>query len=366
MRFKLLLLVFFLLFAGFAFSATYNVSITGSDSNPGSEAQPFRTIQKCTGMVSPGDSCIVSAGGYNENVNLSRGGSAGSPVTFKANGAVVTSQINISAPYVIVDGFDITGTSEAVAWRGMISVGTGAHYCQILNNTLHDVPFDSASGIEFNKGGNLPSQSAGHCIVKGNIIKDIGYVSLFLFGDSHLIENNTFDGANGGGFDVIQPFGAHHIFRGNYFTNMWENGHHTDIIQTFGNNGDSAYDIIFENNTITNSEAQLCNLSQDGIADIRDWTFRNNLLVNVAYSCNVYIPNVSFYNNTFINTRIDTIFLNINQNDARNAGAASNARVFNNLFVDSGMHANNSLYSVGAGVLSTFQANNNYIAGSPP
>jgi hypothetical protein len=44
--------------------ATYHVSPTGSDSNPGSEARPFRTIQKAADSVKPGDTVLVDDGVY--------------------------------------------------------------------------------------------------------------------------------------------------------------------------------------------------------------------------------------------------------------------------------------------------------------
>src|SRR5262249_31357167 len=43
---------------------TYYVSPTGSDSNPGSEAAPFKTIQKAADIVNPGDAVIVEDGVY--------------------------------------------------------------------------------------------------------------------------------------------------------------------------------------------------------------------------------------------------------------------------------------------------------------
>ncbi|HEV2664237.1 MAG TPA: hypothetical protein VG324_04965, partial [Blastocatellia bacterium] len=37
----------------------YHVSPTGSDSDPGSEARPFRTIQRAADSIKPGDTVIV-------------------------------------------------------------------------------------------------------------------------------------------------------------------------------------------------------------------------------------------------------------------------------------------------------------------
>jgi hypothetical protein len=47
-----------------AAAATYYVATTGNDANPGTEAAPFRTMQKAANMVGPGDTVLVRAGTY--------------------------------------------------------------------------------------------------------------------------------------------------------------------------------------------------------------------------------------------------------------------------------------------------------------
>src|SRR5215510_15234163 len=73
--------------------ATFYVSPTGSDSNPGTQDQPFRTIQKAADVVNPGYTVIVEDGVYTSSgpnqcsktvVCLTRGGGAGQLVTFKS------------------------------------------------------------------------------------------------------------------------------------------------------------------------------------------------------------------------------------------------------------------------------------------
>src|SRR5206468_10841965 len=65
------------------------VSPTGNDANAGTQLQPFRTIQHAADIVSAGDVVTVADGVYTGTcgtaiVCLSRGGSAGNPVTFRA------------------------------------------------------------------------------------------------------------------------------------------------------------------------------------------------------------------------------------------------------------------------------------------
>ncbi len=69
----------------------FHVALSGSDSNPGTSSQPFRTIQKCADIAYPGDTCIVHAGTYRETVTPARSGYLGAPIIFKgAPGEMVT------------------------------------------------------------------------------------------------------------------------------------------------------------------------------------------------------------------------------------------------------------------------------------
>lgn len=61
-----------------------HVAVTGSDTNPGTRAQPFRTIQKAADTAMPGDTITVHAGLYRERVNPPRGGSPDRRIVYRA------------------------------------------------------------------------------------------------------------------------------------------------------------------------------------------------------------------------------------------------------------------------------------------
>ena len=63
---------------------TYYVSPSGSDSSPGTQAQPFATVQNGVNQLLAGDTLILRAGNYHELVTMPRSGSAGSPITLTA------------------------------------------------------------------------------------------------------------------------------------------------------------------------------------------------------------------------------------------------------------------------------------------
>lgn len=65
-------------------AATYYVATTGSDSAPGTESQPWRTVQKAANTLAPGDTALVRGGVYSEAVTVNVSGAPGQPVTLAA------------------------------------------------------------------------------------------------------------------------------------------------------------------------------------------------------------------------------------------------------------------------------------------
>ena len=93
---------------------TYYVSTTGNDSNAGTQSQPWKTIQKAANTALAGNTIIVLAGNYStERVQVTRSGTAGSSITYQANGTVTMRGFTVIASYITIDGFDITNTANA-------------------------------------------------------------------------------------------------------------------------------------------------------------------------------------------------------------------------------------------------------------
>lgn len=63
---------------------TFFVSPTGSDSNPGTEAQPWRTIQHAAETLQAGETVLIRAGEYAEWVRPQHSGNEGKPITYAA------------------------------------------------------------------------------------------------------------------------------------------------------------------------------------------------------------------------------------------------------------------------------------------
>ena len=63
-------------------AAEYAVATTGSDSNPGTLAAPWATVQRAETMMQAGDICTIRGGTYREQVTPTNSGTATAPITF--------------------------------------------------------------------------------------------------------------------------------------------------------------------------------------------------------------------------------------------------------------------------------------------
>ena len=112
---------------GSTYASTYYVAKTGNDSNPGSEAQPWLSIQQAANTLVAGDTVYIKAGTYNERVVPQNSGSAGSCITYTAYpGETVTIDGNgVSVPedeglfyihgksYIKVSGLRVVNSAQA-------------------------------------------------------------------------------------------------------------------------------------------------------------------------------------------------------------------------------------------------------------
>lgn len=83
----------------------WHVDPTGDDGGAGTAAEPFATVGHGLGAAQPGDTVLVHAGVYHEEIDVPRGGNPGAPVTLAAAG---------DGP-AILDGAD-PGLKDPAAW----------------------------------------------------------------------------------------------------------------------------------------------------------------------------------------------------------------------------------------------------------
>jgi parallel beta-helix repeat protein len=61
---------------------TFYVSPSGNDLNPGTTAQPWKTLQHAADLVNAGDTIIILSGNYTKGLKLTRSGEAGNTIKF--------------------------------------------------------------------------------------------------------------------------------------------------------------------------------------------------------------------------------------------------------------------------------------------
>jgi hypothetical protein len=163
---------------------TYYVGPNGSDLNSGSQSSPFATIKHADNIVMPGDTVIVLDGTYKGDITLSRSGTSGNPITYKAqnqwkaqlvgtgtgDGSTV---IGLTGAYIIIQDFDVTGSDA----NGIILASSGktASYNQANSNYVHDMvtPCDSNSGTAISTGGGDDYSGISHNDIIGNMVANI-------------------------------------------------------------------------------------------------------------------------------------------------------------------------------------------------
>ncbi|MEM4364120.1 MAG: LamG-like jellyroll fold domain-containing protein, partial [Candidatus Diapherotrites archaeon] len=152
-------------------------------------------------------------------------------------------------------------------------------------------------------------------------------------------ENNELKNLNGE--DAIRFFGHDNVFRRNYIHDdkkIRGNGNHPDFVQTFGDNGGESYNMLFEENWIENLSSQVGQLNSGGGGrpldpDFYNYTFKNNVFVNIPGNFNIGVPGVKLINNTFYRTA------GIIYGGSLSRGSAENGVVLNTAFVECGPYS---------------------------
>jgi serralysin len=326
------------------------VAINGSDSNPGSKAKPWKTIQKAADSMNPGDQVIIKEGTYEETVKTQKEGQEGKRITFKASGVVKIKGFRVDHPYITVDGFTVVPRNSIIFTKSNV---------EILNNHCID------SFIRMTWDSN-----ATNCLIKGNHVESTypwgnDWPAIEVWGYNNVAEYNEVGPSTD--TDAFRLFGHDNVIRFNYIHNISHSPGskaHTDIFQNFGvQKFDVSYNIVFENNLIMNNDAQLFMTENDGLTTLHDFDIRNNIIVNNALQGNVGIPNLRFYNNTCINVDPSNGFaLFIDQ--VPNIKDCTGCQVMNNIFIDCGGEKNTSM--IGAyyikGDVKDYKCDYNFVA----
>ncbi len=134
-----------------AAGAAYYVSTSGSDTNPGTLSQPFKTVQKAAGTAVAGDTVYVRAGTYAERVTFSKSGTAAAPIIIRGYDAerpLITLGFTVSGSYVTVQQFEVT------PGNGSTGVSISGSQSTVRDVYVHDLTLGS-TGMSCGGSGSL-------------------------------------------------------------------------------------------------------------------------------------------------------------------------------------------------------------------
>ncbi|MGV8083352.1 MAG: DUF1565 domain-containing protein [Coriobacteriia bacterium] len=126
-----------------AFAASaYYVSPSGSDTNAGTLASPWRTVQKAANTAKAGDTVYVRAGTYSERVTVSGSGTASAPILlrgYEGERPLVTQGFALTGSYITVQQFEITPGYQGGSNGTRAALYVGGSYNTADNIYIHDL-----------------------------------------------------------------------------------------------------------------------------------------------------------------------------------------------------------------------------------
>jgi parallel beta-helix repeat protein len=224
---------------------TFYVATTGSDSGPGTSAQPWRTLQRATNNIQPGDLVIVRPGAYT-GFELETSGTEANPIEFRAEPGVT---VNVPNPIRGQHGINLEGASRVI----------------IQGFTVNDMP---RTGIR--------AVLNHHVTIRGNTLNSNGYWGVLTgFSDDVLIEDNTASNSEVEHGIYVSNSGDRPIIRRNHVFGNNANGIHMNGDLSAGGDGIISGALVEGNVIHDNGVAGGSGINCDGVQSSR---FQNNVL----------------------------------------------------------------------------------------
>lgn len=169
-------------------ATNYYVSTTGDDGHPGTEAEPFLTIQHAADLVNADDIVTIEDGTYTGGsaggtfISITRGGTSGHPVIFRARtkwGAVLDGQSSVGYCFSISNAASnvhfINLEIKNYYYMGYICNDGSyqSNYITIQGNKIHDIGRYSTTSV-YGLNAIYIRALNHHWTINGNLIYNIG------------------------------------------------------------------------------------------------------------------------------------------------------------------------------------------------
>jgi hypothetical protein len=192
------------------------VAPTGSDTNAGTLAAPFKTIARAAQAATPGATVRVMAGTYTGGFKTSASGTAEAPIRYvsdvKRGAKIVPPATSASATawdnrgnYVEIDGFEVNGSIVQAGTKWLTGIYTAGSYNTIKNNYVHHIAKTVACS---GSGGGIGSDSYYKGVantVSGNTVHDVGpaacayFLGIYINTADSRVDNNLVYGISNAG-----------------------------------------------------------------------------------------------------------------------------------------------------------------------
>jgi hypothetical protein len=214
------------------------VATTGSDTNPGTQAEPLLTIARADALARPGYTIHVAPGTYevaapephSVGIRTNQSGTAAARIKFvstdKWGAKIVVSGTGIAwnskGSYVDIDGFDISGSGRL----GILAEGA---YLSITNNLIHDLTI--SGGCNGSGGAAIDTWGpGGNVVINANVVRNIGYrwiaggtcntvQGIYIANHNNVVTNNTVSGVAAAGIQQWHAGTASTIVNNTVFHN---------------------------------------------------------------------------------------------------------------------------------------------------
>lgn len=259
------------------YSGPFYVSKSGDDSNPGTEEEPWETIQKAANTLTAGQTVYIKEGTYNERVVLKHSGTSDGYITFT----------NYPGDQVIIDG---AGIDWGFDWETLLNVNS-KHYIHIngirvINSRWAGIgceaDFNGAQNVIVSNCSTYNTQASGiafynaaYITVDGNTVEkactahgsqegiSISNVYTFTISNNQVFDiTNSVEGAGGEAIDAKNGSSNGRIFNNTVY-DIAKIGIYVDAYEKT-----SIYIQVFDNHIYNCAEGIAVAAERDGVLNV--------------------------------------------------------------------------------------------------